>query len=167
MVAYLKRMPAGVPGDVTRPTSSMTIEPIKLDSTTGTPTAFGVPLKIVGGLARQMGAGDAATAFYGMLVRPYPTMGGAVGNELLGAGTPSSTFPADALRRGYMSVLLSTGGGTAAKGGVVYMRVAAAAGGKPLGGIEAVADSTNTIALPATFMGPADANFITEIAVNI
>jgi hypothetical protein len=62
-------------------------------------------------------------------------------------------------------------GGTAAaaKGGTVYVRVAAAAAGKPLGGFEAAADGTNTIALPANtyFTGPADAYGITEIAFNI
>ena len=57
---------------------------------------------------------------------------------------------------------------TAAKNGTVYVRVAAAAAGKPLGGVEAVADSTNTIVVAgAYFNGPADAQGVAEIAYNL
>jgi hypothetical protein len=40
-------------------------------------------------------------------------------------------------------------------------------GPKPLGGVEAVSDTTNTIAINATFAGPADASGNVEIAYNI
>jgi hypothetical protein len=50
----------------------------------------------------------------------------------------------------------------------VYIRVATAGAGKPIGGIEAVADSTNTILVAGcTFMGPADAAGNAEIGYNI
>ena len=58
--------------------------------------------------------------------------------------------------------------GVAALDGQVYVRVAAAAAGKPIGGIEAAADGTNTIAITgATFMSAADASGNVEIAYNI
>lgn len=48
------------------------------------------------------------------------------------------------------------------------MRVAAASAGRPIGGIEAAADGSNTIAVAGcTFMGPADASGNVEIAYNI
>jgi hypothetical protein len=48
------------------------------------------------------------------------------------------------------------------------VRVATAGAGKPIGGIEAAADSTNTIAITgATFMNAGDANGNVEIAFNI
>ncbi|MNT89175.1 hypothetical protein D3C72_2298560 [compost metagenome] len=65
--------------------------------------------------------------------------------------------------------MASLGGTTdAAKGGTVYVRIAGAAAGKPLGGIEAAADSTNTVALTnAYFTGPKDAYGVVEVAFNI
>jgi hypothetical protein len=70
------------------------------------------------------------------------------------------------MRRGYMTVKLNAG--TAALGGVVYVRVGAATTGKPMGGIEAVADSTNTVVVAgASFMSTADASGNVEIAYNI
>ena len=64
-----------------------------------------------------------------------------------------------------MTVLLRAG--AAALNGQVYVRVAAAAAGKPIGGIEAAADSANTIAVNARFMSAADATGNVEIAYNI
>jgi hypothetical protein len=64
---------------------------------------------------------------------------------------------------GYMSVQLN-GAAAAVKNAPVYIRVATPGTGKPIGGIEAAADSTNTITVPnCVFRGPADANGITEI----
>lgn len=65
-----------------------------------------------------------------------------------------------------MTVKLNAG--TSALGGAVYVRVGAASATKPIGGIEAVADSTNTVVLTgATFMSAADADGNVEIAYNI
>ncbi|MCY1296346.1 hypothetical protein D9M69_382260 [compost metagenome] len=161
--AILYRMAAGIPGDVTRASQS-TIEPVMLNSASPF-SAFGLFGKIVSDKFVPFGAGDADGAQYGLLVRPYPITGGS-GSDPLGTATPPTKGIADVLRRGYMTVKLNAG--TAAKDGQVYVRVANAAAGKPIGGIEAAADSTNTVAITgATFMGAADASGNVEIAYNI
>lgn len=162
--AYLYRMPSGIPGDVSRPSQS-TIEPGFLDASAPF-SAFGLFGKISSGKFVPVGAGDAASAVYGLLVRPYPTTGGAA-SDPLGTSTPNQgAGMANVLRRGYMTVKLNAG--TAALGVQVYVRVAAAAAGKPIGGIEAAADGANTIAVTgATFMAAADASGNVEISYNI
>ena len=88
---------------------------------------------------------DSAPAYGGV-----PTTGGAIG----------------VMKRGYMIVQVNAG--TPAKDGVVYVRVAAASGAKVIGGVEAVADSTNTITVTgAQFTGAADAAGYAEIRFNI
>jgi hypothetical protein len=162
--AFLFRMPAGIPGMVNR-TQSATVEAQLLD-TTNYPTVYGVPVAIdaTSKAVRKITTGDAAAAIYGMYVRPYPTNSN---QDALGTSTPATSGIANVLKRGYMSV--SLGGATAAaKNGTVYVRVAAAAAGKPIGGIEAAADSTNTIVMAnAYFTGPADASGNVEIAFNL
>jgi hypothetical protein len=165
--AYQFRMPAGIAGDLQR-AEIATIEAQLIDPT-APPTAFGVPVKLVNGKIQPINlAADTAAEVYGVNLRAYPIQGN--GTDPLGTSTPPTSGVTDILRRGYVSVAL---GGTAAatKGGTVYVRVAGAAAGKPLGGFEAAADATpaNTIAMPASweFTGPADAYGITEIAVNI
>lgn len=159
--AFMYRMPAGIPGDVTRPSNS-TIEPAVLDANKAF-AAFGVPGKIVAEKFVPVEAGDDAAAIYGILVRPYPTTASQDG---LGVSTPAKAGIGDVLRRGYMSVLLRAG--TSAKGGAVHIRIGAPTPEKPLGGIEATADGANTIVLPsATFMGVADASGNVEISYKI
>lgn len=168
MVAFLFRMPSGIPGSVNRNEHSTIVPEITLS--TNPPTSYGVPvvmdptfLKI-----RPVGAGDTADMVYGINVRPYPTVGQPLVNDPLGVNVPSSAGITNILTRGYISVLL---GGTvaAAKRGRVYVRIASASAGKPIGGFEAVADGANTIVLPdhTRFVGPADAQGNTEIAFNI
>lgn len=159
--AIMFRMPAGIPGDVTRPSNS-TIEPAVLDSSKKFPD-YGIAGKIVAEKFVPIEAGDDAGAIYGMLVRPYPTTPSQDG---LGVSTPPQAGIADVLRRGYMSVLLRAG--TSAKGKAVYVRVSNPGTGKPIGGIEALADGTNTVAIAnAQFMGAADASGNVEISYNI
>lgn len=167
MVAFLTRMPAGIPGEVTRGNGLAVIEPQILtpNGTTGAPTAYGVPMIIdatagnVGNM-RTMTAGDAAP--YGVLVRPFPT---ASSQDGLGKSTPPLSGPCDILRDGYVSVLLS-GSTAAAKGGPVYIWTAAPSGSHITGGWEASNPGGNGIAVTnAVFTGPADANSITEIRV--
>lgn len=166
MVAYTYRMPAGVPGNVTRAEQS-TIEAGLYDPTAPFP-AYGLAMKTVNGKQQPIGAGDTAASVVAILVRPYPTTGSpAAGfNAGLGSAVPPTSGICNRMRRGYIMVLL---GGTApaVKDGQVYVRIAAAATGKPIGGFEAAADSTNTIAINATFTGPADAQGNTEIAYNL
>jgi len=163
--AYQFRMPAGFAGDLQR-AEVATIETQLIDSTTP-PTSFGVAVKYVSGKVQPINnSADTASLVQGVNLRAYPIQGN--GTDPLGTSTPPTSGVTDILKRGY--VMVSLGGTTAAaKGGTVYVRIAAAAAGKPLGGFEAAADSTNTIALPSNwyFTGPADAYGITEIAVNI
>lgn len=160
--AFLYRMPSGIPGAVSRQ-ENQTIESVPFDSST--PFAgYGLFGKVASGKLQPVGSGDAATAVYGLLTRPYPTQGGA--NDPLGTGTPPTTGFANVMRRGYATVKLNAG--TAALNGAVYVRVAAPSGAKVVGGIEAAADSTNTILVAnCTFMGAADASGNVELAYNI
>lgn len=162
--AILYRMNNGIAGDVTRQ-SVATIETQLLDSTAPF-SAYGLFGKVnSNGKFSPVGAGDAASAVYGLLVRPYPTQG-ANASDPLGTSVPKTSGAADVLRRGYISVKVNAG--TAALGGTVYVRVANASTGKPIGGIEAASDTTNTIAVSgASFMGAADASGNVEIGFNI
>ncbi|WP_429498948.1 structural cement protein Gp24 [Robbsia andropogonis] len=161
--AYTYRMPAGFAGDMQR-IEQATIETQIIDPT-NPPTAFGVPVKLVNGKIQPIGAGDTAAAVYGINIRAYPLQG--VVNDPLATATPPVAGTTDINLRGYQNVALN-GTTAATKGGVVYIRIAAAAAGKPIGGFEAAADSTNTIVMPnAIFTGPADAYGISEIAYNI
>ncbi len=169
-------MPAGIAGDINRAAVGMTVEAqvVTPVGTTGAPTTYGVPVLVdtaagnIGNM-RIIASGDTTyTAIYGLLARPYPTQSPNWPNDATGPGTPPTSGIVDILKRGYMTVLLS-GATAAAKGGTVYIYIGASATNHPvIGGIEA-ATSTNAIALPAGcyFMGPADANSITEIAFNI
>ena len=161
--AFLYRMPAGIPGDVTRASQS-TIEPVFLNP--ALPFAsYGVFGKILAGQFVPFSTGDEAGTEYGLLARPYPITGG-TGSDPMGTATPHTKGVADVLRRGYMTVKLNAG--VASKNGAVYVRVAAPVAGKPVGGIEATADSANTVAITtAVFMGAADASGNVEIAYNI
>lgn len=161
--AFQYRMPAGIPGAITR-SQIATVEPGLYDSSVPF-TAYGLPAKIVSGKWQPVGSGDAATAVKAFLVRPYPAGSSQDG---LGVSTPPTTGGVgNFLRRGYLNVQLN-GATAAAKGGQVYIRVAAAAAGKPIGGIEAASDSTNTIAPSGCFFtGPADANGNAEIEYNL
>ena len=164
---FLFRMPAGIPGAVNR-ASTATVETQLLD-TTNPPAVYGVPgaIDATSKAFRAIQGGDVSASIYGLYVRPYPT-GAAAQNCPLGSVVPTPTSGmANVLKRGYLNVQLN-GATAAAKGGTVYVRVANAAAGKPIGGIEAAADSTNTIVMAnAYFTGPADANAITEIAYNL
>lgn len=163
MTAFLYRMPSGIPGDISRPSQS-TVEPGLFNSASAF-SAYGLFGKIVSGRFVPVGAGDAATAVYGILARPFPVTGGAA-SDPIGTSTPPTSGACDIMRRGYMTV--KNNAGTPALGSQVYVRVANAAAGKPIGGIEAAADSTNTIAINgATFMNAGDAAGNVEIAFNI
>lgn len=164
--AFTFRMPAGIPGAINR-TNSATVEAQVLD-TVNFPTAYGVPVAIdaTSNKTRKIIAGDTPASIYGMYVRPFPT--GGTATDPMGVSTPPVAGICNVLKRGYIMVQL---GGTApaVKNGTIYVRVANAAAGKPLGGIEAASDATNTIAIAGNsyFSGPADANGNVEIAFNI
>lgn len=163
MTAFLYRMPSGIAGDITRQ-SLATVESQVLNSSL--PFAgYGLFGKVASGKFVPITTGDAAGAVYGLLARPFPTQG-ANASDPLGTSVPATSGVANVLRRGYMNVTLNAG--TAALGGAVYVRVATPGTGKPIGGIEAVSDSTNTILVAgASFMSAADASGNVEIGFNI
>lgn len=149
MVAFLKRMPFGIAGDVTRQSQSK-IEAGVLNAALPFP-GYGLFGKNVAGKFVPIAAADVAASVYGILVRPFPTQGA---NE------------ADVLRSGYINV--KNNAGVPALGGAVYIRVADGTVNQPIGGIEAAADGADTILVAgATFMSGQDASGNCEIAYNI
>lgn len=163
MVAFTYSMPLGIPGSVSRVEHAV-VESMPYD-TTATFSGYGLPAKLSSGKVVPMGAGSVATDCIGILVRPMP--GHAVSaSDPLGTYTPPTSGMGDVLRRGYITV--KNNAGTPAKGGQVYVRVANASAGKPIGGFEAASDSTNTVA-PANlvFEGSADASGNVEISFKM
>jgi hypothetical protein len=159
MGSILYRMPSGIPGDISR-SSASDVESVILNASLPF-SAFGLVGKKVGGKFVPFAGAETIADVAGFLVRPYPTTGA----DAAGAVPPAAGI-GNVLRRGFMTV--KSNAGTPAADGTVYVRVAAATGGKPLGGIEAVADSTNTFILTnAKFKSAADANGNVEIEFNI
>lgn len=157
------RMGAGIPGAITRNAAQATIEPAALNSAAAF-AAYGVFGKTVAEKFVPLTGGEAVGALEGILVRPFPTNSSQDG---LGTSTPPTTGVGDKLKRGYVSVVLA-GAVAAAKDAQVYV-CTAAAGGHAVGDILASAnpDGSTTVAPPATFTGPADANGNVEVAYNI
>ncbi len=146
MPAYLYQAPAGVPGDITR-TDETNVEPARLIAVSGTfAQAFGIPMKYATGGISQIETDDDATVFAGILVREVPSISG---NTLQGFDdtVPNSSEVNGLAVRGYVSVKCTQG--TPARGGIVYMRVEADTG-KFVGDLEAVSDTTKSVALTAT-----------------
>lgn len=181
MVAYTFRMPAGVPGEVTRlQTYGVTIEPNQVNASaaaTGaalaTPTwTYGAVVVVDANGVRPVVAGDTADSIptMGILVRPFPGPDTRVafptGTVPLGAGTPPTSGVVDVLRRGYVNVKI--GGSTAAaKGGGAFLYYGNSTGAHVQGLTEA-AGGGNLVALTQSwFQGPADASGNTELAWNL
>ena len=137
MTSFLYRMPQGIPGDITRQSMS-TVEAQVFDGSNAFP-GYGLPGKLNSGKFSPLVGSETGSQIYGFLVRPFPTQG-VNASDALGTSVPKTSGIADILRRGYISV--KNNSGTAAIGAPVYTRVAAASGGKPIGGIEAAADAT-------------------------
>lgn len=142
--ALLYRMAAGIPGNLTRVSSGIDVEPNILD-TTNYPTAYGLPVAIDGTshAIRGIIAGDTANSVYGLYVRPYPYQGQGSVNDPLGVSTPPNAGLIDVLKRGYMTVLLA-GSTPSVKNGAIYIRVGNASTGKVVGDIEAAPDQALT-----------------------
>ncbi|UGB46991.1 hypothetical protein LQ772_06785 [Frateuria edaphi] len=159
--AILYRMPSGIPGDVSRKSQSTITSEILNASLPF--ASYGIPAKKASGKVVPFAGGETAADLYGFLVRPYPTQSA---QEGLGTATPPTSGVGNILRRGWMTVKCNAG--TPADGGTVYVRIAAASGAKVIGGIEAAADSTNTVALTGVkFTNAGDANGNVEIEYNI
>jgi hypothetical protein len=172
MVAYITRMPAGIPGDVNRAWHAVIeAQVVTPNGTTGAPTAYGLPMVVdatagnVGNM-RTVGGSDAVANVYGFLVRPFPTNSSQDG---LGTSTPPASGVCNICRVGYMTILLN-GTVAATKGGRVYIWTSASSGTHVLGGVEAdssLPGGSNGFALTgATFMGPADSSGNVEISFD-
>ena len=172
MVAFLYRMPSGIPGAYNR-TEHLTVE-AGLPLVGSLPPGYGLPLAVdpPTGRFRAISGTDTAASVAGVLVRPYPSASLGVASDGLGTVTNFGTYAGviNVMKRGYMTVLVG-GVAAAAKGGTVYVRITVSAtpAGRPIGGFEAAAEGLTTIALPSTtyWMGPADAQGNGEIAYNI
>jgi len=173
-VSFLYRMPAGIAGMINRDETA-TVEAEIMSPTAGyTPTLYGIPVRYYQSQIAQVQSDDnltGAAAIVGLLAKPFPIAG--VTSEALGAATPNSAFPADVLKRGYMTVFCqgSYPAAVPAKNGTVYVRVTAGHS-LPVGGIESDADAGACISLitsgPACyFTGPMDSNGMVEIAYNL
>lgn len=176
--AFPFRMGAGFPGDVNR-THPASIEACLMNSSTP-PTAFGqAVLADVSGATnsvRPLSTGDGSvTDLYGITVRPFPTQAAsAPGNygqtgtasAPYGTGAPSSSFPVDVLRTGYIMVQLNPGQASPVKGGTVYVRTGASGGNNIQGGFETAASTSATLSNRYTYNGPADANGNVEICIK-
>ncbi len=171
--AFAFRMGAGFPGDVNR-THPVSIEPALQSNT---PVAnYGFPCVVAGdgtNGVRPFAAGDGAlTTLYGVTVRPFPqqaSSGSAFGAAAFGSATPPAVGEIDVVRQGYVTVQLPSDAPTAAKGGAVFIWIAASAGTHTQGGFESVASGGNTIALAATrymFNGPQDASGFAELVIT-
>lgn len=143
MTAYKYRMPYGIPGDVSRQSLSTIVSKI-LGATAF--TAYGQFAKVSGTTIIPVGAADAASSIIGLLVRPFPTTG-ANGSDPLGTAVPPTSGLGNLLQRGYMTV--KNNSGTPADEAQVYVRVANASSGKPIGGIEAALETAAVSAAKA------------------
>ena len=173
---FLYRMPAGIAGQVNR-VEAATIEPGIFDASYPC-LAYGILVQISSGKVRPIASGETIANLKGLgfLARPFPiqeAQGTSAANELIGAGAPNTTFAANVMKRGYMSVLVTANGATAladiVKGDPVYVRTLAAV--SPLegsvGDIEAGSTTGNEVVSGAYFMGAPDSNGFGEIAYNI
>lgn len=162
------RMPFGVPGDISRPSTS-TVEAQAFGATAF--PAYGIPAKSSAGKVIPVSAQN--DVVYGFLVRPFPVTG-ANASDPLGTSVPPTTGAAGVLRRGYMSVLVQLGGATCALGTGVFIRYQNAITGQIVGGVEGATSgnnyqltSTYSLGSGAYFTGGVDANNLAEIAFNI
>lgn len=172
-MAFGFRMGAGVAGTVNR-THPASIE-AGLNDVTNPVLEFGMPVMVnasANSLRALLTSDTSFTQVYGVSVRPYPFQQSSASNY--GATTFGGEAPPpgaiDALRLGYILVKQRDFATVAAaKGGTVYVWIAAASGAHVVGGFEAASGGGSTIALPVTttWNGPADANGVAEIAFNI
>jgi hypothetical protein len=171
------RMGMGFPGDVNRghPAS---IQPA-LNSPINPITLYGQPCVVdtAGGAnagVRPLSVGDGAlTSIWGVVVRPYPIQQATTSNQSgavpYGAVAPPTQQPVDVIRGGYVMVTCGVLNGAPAKGGAVFIWIAASGGGHVQGGFEGAASGGNTIALDVTdysWNSPADSNGVAELILN-
>lgn len=173
MVAFVFRMPAGIPGEVTRfQTYGSTIK-VEKQNVSKPVTKYGQLVFVDASGARPIDAGDTtmpSALQLGVSVRPFPgpdsTVAFPTGTVPFGAGTPPPTGVIDVLYRGYVGVTVS-GAAAASRSSGVFVYDAASNGTHVLGNFEAAAGANLWALTNAAFMGPADAGGVTEMGFNI
>lgn len=159
MPAYIDRMPAGTPGDVSRKAQAV-LEPVRLAED----IAFGAPIQL-NAEGHGVNIYDDTKPVYGILARPYPTQSASdADNALGGTGQGKAKTVQDALRSGYMTVRLSAAEGTKPVKGTPVKVVFTATGSYGKGDY---AVSQGKEIPGCAYMGTADASGNTEIALNI
>jgi len=172
MVAFQFRMGAGIAGAYNR-VHDATIVALPLDGTV--PPGYGVMGSFgTAGAYRLAQASDTLANFAGLYARPYPTHGDGSGgtpmvNDPLGTSTAPTKGIANVMKRGFMTVQLNAASPAVVRGQAVGIFIGTASAGNPVGGVTGAAPGATVIALGnnSYFMGPADANGITEIAYNL
>lgn len=162
------RMPFGVQGDISRP-STATVEG----------QAFGATAFAQYGIAGKTSAGKfipiAANndVVYGFLVRVFPVTG-VNASDGLGTSVPPTIGIASILRRGYINVFVQLGGATCALGSASWIRYQNPVAGQIVAGIEGATTgnnyqltAANSLGSGGYFTGPVDGNNIAELAYNI
>lgn len=169
-VSYTYRMGAGFPGDVNR-THPASILPVINDPTTpirlyGDPGIYNASANTIRGFT----TGDTAlTRIDGIIVRPFPiqqTSGGP--NASFGVGAaPGGNSVIDVVRQGFVIVnCYNFAVSPPAKGGTVYVWVAASSGQHVQGGLEAAVSAGNTATISnARWNGPADSSGYAELEI--
>lgn len=153
MVAYARRMPAGVPGDVTRKAGAK-LEPVILKEA----TVVGSPLQL--DASGQAVALTDVAKIHGWLVRPFPTT--SASNEFGAATLPAGMQ--DSMRSGYMTVRIAAAEPTKPVNGTPVKIVLTATGSYLKGDI---AVSQGTVIPGCSFTGEPDGDGNVEIAFNI
>lgn len=156
----------GYPGTVSRGVDSI-IENRFVQSSDVNPIPFGYPVILNSNNTYSLfGATGTAATFAGIAVREVKTNTTYVTNAN-GAYQPGQ--PCDVLQRGSATVQVNNGTPTA--NGTVYVRIAlnASIPAGVIGGFEAVADGTNTIALTNVKFktGLLDANNVAEVTILV
>ncbi|MBD8451871.1 structural cement protein Gp24 [Serratia rubidaea] len=165
MTAYLYRMPVGIAGAISRP-QDLTVEPVILKSASAFP-AYGLAGKFdADGFFVPLADGDTADKVKGIYVRPYPTT--SQPDMVRQVGTDKN-FPADAMKRGYLTVNVGSDASAIKKGAPVYIVISPDDTiDVPLGGFVATLIADKTVALPnAEFTGAGDADGNAEISWKI
>lgn len=165
MVAFLYRMDVGYPGAVNR-VHDASVQ-AEMMSTASPPLTYGAMLVMDPATAsvRPPTGTDTAAEFAGLFVKPYPRQTNV--NDPLGTFSPPTSGMCDVLKRGYMTVKLNGASPAVVKGQPVGIFIGAASANNPAGGVTGAAPGATVLAVNGTFMGPADANGMTEVAYNL
>jgi hypothetical protein len=157
--------PAGAAGSITRVDFTQ-VEPAMLVAVSSVyAQAVGIPMKLVAGGMSQFSGAEVAANFAGVLVRELPASGLNGLNQAFSDFIPNFALVQGLCVKGYINVICTIG--TPVRGGIVYVRVAAATGGKLMGDFEATADGSNNIALTGVTWAAdgKDASGIAEIKI--